>query len=95
MITSNSSEPLFVSFFKPNAFEYFSLKHITKSVTILESETRLLLNLLLDTALRLSFFVLLHWNGKMLEDMEHIIKSVEHESITLYSDNILITYTIS
>ena len=28
-----------------------------------------------------TFFILLHWNGKMLQDMQLIIKSVEHESI--------------
>ena len=48
----------------------------------------------MDTALRL-VFVLLHWKGKMLQDMLHIIMSVEHESITntLYSNNTSITYT--
>ena len=30
-----------------------------------------------------TFFVLLHWNWKMLQDMQHIIKIGEHESITL------------
>ena len=39
-----------------------------------------------------TFFVLLHWNGKMLENMQHIIKSVEHELITLYSNNTSIQY---
>ena len=54
---------------------------VTKSVAIETSKSitvsKMLLNLRLDTALNVSFFLLLlHWDGKMLQDMQHIIKTL-------------------